>query len=216
MMVVVPLGRGFCFFRSAMLDIPVNIRMVSGWPHGMVIRMIYPFSILSHRVEMPMGIRPETIIVDHMCAPIRMVSCPCVETFHSNGIANQPNITGTQIEIIGADEADKFNPVPGVIIRNLDDRRRGHHYGCRGLNHRRRAARRDFYHTTGHHRQCPCHRERETHPPIFCFYHSTHFHKFWLSNFFHGGLCLQSPLLFMPGNLVGKLKVFRPHRLTIY
>jgi len=102
---------------------------------------------------MSTGIFPEAIIANGVFAPIMMVPFPSVETLHANGIADQPNSAGSQIEILIAHHSHVFAVHDHIIFwhhdRFLDhhwrrfhiDRRRNHNLGCDqrhapiGINH---------------------------------------------------------------------------------
>ena len=85
------------------------------------------------RLEMPIAIVPETIVADGVPAPIRMASFPSMETLQPVRFSDHPDIAGTQITILVANDADVFVAIPDVII--------GDHYWFR--NHHRRRGWRD-------------------------------------------------------------------------
>ena len=78
---------------------------------------------------MAVGVATETVVTNGMAAPIGMAVFPAVETIDAEGIADQPDIAGSEIEILVTHEADVFVTIPDVIVRN------GHHRWCD--NHRR-------------------------------------------------------------------------------
>ena len=86
----------------------------------------------------PVGIAAEAIIADGVDAPIRMATFPAVETVQAVRITDEPDIAGSEIEILVADDTDVFIAVPGVAVRNPyhhvrghDDRRSLHHHWWR-------------------------------------------------------------------------------------
>ena len=78
---------------------------------------------MSHWLNMSVCISSETVIANCVVSPISMESFPVMETRQSVWSTGQPDITGSQIEIRATNDADKFNAVPDVTVRNLDDRR---------------------------------------------------------------------------------------------
>lgn len=81
------------------------------------------------RMRVPVCI--QTIIHVHggMRAPVGVALFPLMETHQPDGIARQPVAAGTQIKIICANDADEFEAVPNIRVRNRygDDRRRDLH-----------------------------------------------------------------------------------------
>ena len=88
-------------------------------------------------------ISSETIVTNGVVSPIPMVSFPPMETLQTEWITNQPDIAGSQIEILVTYHADIFDPIPDVAV--------GNHYHW--LHHYRRRYRND--------------RCLEYHPPIW-------------------------------------------------
>jgi hypothetical protein len=84
-------------------------------------------------MDLLMGVVSETVIPNGLGAPIRMVSFPSMETRQSIPVTSQPDIAGPQIEIPVANDADKFNTIPDVAVRNHYwlNRCRSHYHRCR-------------------------------------------------------------------------------------
>jgi hypothetical protein len=66
-----------------------------------------------------------------------------MKTLQPDWITGQPDIAGSQIEIRATNDADEFNTVPDVTVRNLDYRWRdlndwrwrSHYHRCRSRNY---------------------------------------------------------------------------------
>jgi hypothetical protein len=82
------------------------------------------------------GVATETIVADGVDAPIRMTAFPAMETIQPVRITDEPDIAGSEIEILVADETDVFIAVPSVAVRNPDHHFRGHD-DRRSLHHHR-------------------------------------------------------------------------------
>jgi len=91
--------------------------------------------VVTSRLFVAMGIAAETVVANGVGAPIGMAMFPAVETVEPEGVADQPDIAGSEIEILVAHETDVFITIPHVIVRN------GHHGW--GNDHRRRRRHRD-------------------------------------------------------------------------
>jgi len=65
-----------------------------------------------------MGVFSETIIASGVVSPIRMAAFPSMETFQPVWPGEQPDITGSQIEILVPDKTDVFDTVPSVSLGN--------------------------------------------------------------------------------------------------
>ena len=78
---------------------------------------------------MSQGIFSVTIIASRVATPISVATFPSMETCQPVWSGDQPDITGSQIEILIPHQADIFDPIPSVIL--------GDHDGC-------------FHHDRGH------------------------------------------------------------------
>jgi len=67
---------------------------------------------------MAMGIFSVTIIAGGMTSPISMATFPTMETFQPVRSGDQPDITGSQIEILVSHKADVFDTIPSVSLGN--------------------------------------------------------------------------------------------------
>ena len=76
-----------------------------------------------------------TIIANGVGSPVTMVSFPSMETLQPERFTDQPDIAGSQIEILVTDETDIFDPIPGVIVRNHYRFHGRHHHRCRSHHH---------------------------------------------------------------------------------
>jgi len=72
----------------------------------------------THRHHMTVGIVTETVVADGVVAPVGMDSFPVVKARHANRIKRQPDIARPQVKIRAANDADVFDSVPDVSIRN--------------------------------------------------------------------------------------------------
>ena len=88
-------------------------------------RSFFPFVMPGLIVSV--AVVSETIIADGVVSPIRMASFPSVETLQPEWIGDQPDIAGSQIEILAANETDVFVAIPDVSFRN--------HYWLRCRSH---------------------------------------------------------------------------------
>ena len=89
------------------------------------------------RVAMPwlimsMAIVSVTIIANSVVPPIGMASFPSMKALKPEWFTDQPDIAGSQIEILVANETDVFVTIPDVTV--------GNHYRprCFSHNYRRR------------------------------------------------------------------------------
>jgi len=85
---------------------------------------------------MSIVIRPESIVTNGVLAPIAMAPLPPVESLQTEWVCDQPDIAGSQIIILIPYEANVFDAVPGVIIRDFDYRSRSDIDGRRGYVNR--------------------------------------------------------------------------------
>jgi len=110
--------------------------------------------IAPHRYVVTVSVIAIVHVANGMVAPIRVAFLPAVKAFQPHRIARDPDVTGSQIEIIRADDAYIFIAVPYVGIGHANfhghcrcrydhDRRRGwhdygrcHDYGGRDINRR--------------------------------------------------------------------------------
>ena len=92
---------------------------------------------------MSMGIFSVTIIANAVVSPIRMVSFIAMETLQPVSISDQPDITGSQIEILAINDTDVFDTIPDVSFRN---HYRSLYHQCRCHIHRLRS----HYHWGNH------------------------------------------------------------------
>lgn len=67
---------------------------------------------------MSVSIAAVEFIADGMVAPVGMNPFPVVETRRAVNIQSQPDVVGSQIVILAAHNADIFDPVPDISIRN--------------------------------------------------------------------------------------------------
>ena len=63
---------------------------------------------MPNRLDMSTGIFSETIIANGVPPPISMASFPSMETLQPEWFTDQPDITGSQIEILVANKTDEF------------------------------------------------------------------------------------------------------------
>ena len=78
-------------------------------------------------LNMSIAIGSETIIANGVLSPIRMASFPSVETLQPEWFSDQPDMVRSQIEILATNEADVFDTIPSVTVRN--------HYEPRWFSH---------------------------------------------------------------------------------
>ena len=69
-------------------------------------------------VKMSMAIVSETIIADGVTSPISMVSFPSMETLPPEWFTDQPDVAGSQIDILVTNDPDVFVTIPDVSFRN--------------------------------------------------------------------------------------------------
>jgi len=107
------------------------------------------------RYVVTVGVIAKFLVPYGMVAPVRMTSLPAVEALQPDRIARDPDVAGSQIEIIRTDDAHVFIAVPDIGIGHANfhrhcrcgcdhDRRRGwnydrgsHNYGGRRNDNRR-------------------------------------------------------------------------------
>jgi hypothetical protein len=70
------------------------------------------------RHVMTMGVRAEIHVDGGMGAPIRMSPFPIVKSREPIRVAIDPDVAGSEIIICAANNADKFDSVPDISIRN--------------------------------------------------------------------------------------------------
>ena len=98
----------------------------------MFVLLVLSLLVITPWLDMSIAIRPVTVIANGMDPPIRMASFPSMETVQPEGFTEQPDIAGSQIVILVAQETDVFVTVPDVTVRN---HYRGHFHRCRSHNH---------------------------------------------------------------------------------
>ncbi len=69
-------------------------------------------------VIMSLGIAAEMFVTNGVFAPVCMGSFPIVKARHTTRVAHHPDIAGTQIIILRADDTHIFVPVPDISVRN--------------------------------------------------------------------------------------------------
>ncbi len=87
--------------------------------------LVFPFPFrcgscprVTPRLNMSVAIGPEMIITNGVFAPIRMASFPTVKTFQPEWVSDQPDIAGSQIEILVTHETHIFDTIPSITVRN--------------------------------------------------------------------------------------------------
>ena len=78
-------------------------------------------------LNMAVPVSPVTVIASGMIPPIRMAAFPAMKALQPDGVAEQPDIAGTQIVILVTHKTDVFVTIPYVTVRN--------HYGA-GIDNR--------------------------------------------------------------------------------
>ncbi len=91
---------------------------------------IPPFRRLGRGMKMAVGIVAEPIIEGHVHAPVGMDADVGMEMTQAHGVAEEPDVAGSEVVILIADDADVFIAVPDIGIGHDihgGDRRRGSH-----------------------------------------------------------------------------------------
>jgi len=70
------------------------------------------------RMFMSLGIEAKPHVDSGVRAPIRMDFHPVLKPREPDGIANNPNVAGTKVIILVANNTNIFIAVPDVVIRN--------------------------------------------------------------------------------------------------
>ena len=86
--------------------------------------------VVAPRLNMSVGVFSVTIIARGVVSPIRMTSFPSMKAFQPVRSGDQPDIAGSQIEILVPHQSDILHTIPSVSL--------GNHYGCNlhsGGNH---------------------------------------------------------------------------------
>ena len=100
------------------------------------VALILPFLRSGRGVEMAVRIVAEPCIDGHMHAPVGMDADVGMEMIQAHGIAEEPDVAGSEVVILIADDADVFIAIPDIGIGHDihgRDRRRGRlHDGRRG------------------------------------------------------------------------------------
>jgi len=88
--------------------------MVVQWriPYGLSSLFVVPW------LNMAMGIFSVTIIASGVASPISVATFPPMETFQPVRSGDQPDITGSQIEILVSHQTDVFDTIPSVSLGN--------------------------------------------------------------------------------------------------
>jgi hypothetical protein len=76
------------------------------------------FPLVMPWLNMSIAIGSETIIANGVDSPIRMASFPSMETLQPKWFSGQPDVAGSQIEILVTNETDVFVAIPNVSFRN--------------------------------------------------------------------------------------------------
>ena len=89
------------------------------------------------------------VIADGMITPVGMNPFPGMEAHRAVGIQGQPDVAGSKIVILVANNADVFDAVPDVVVWNRLNRDGGswncyHGYGHLHLHHRSGNTHRDY------------------------------------------------------------------------
>jgi len=87
--------------------------------------------VMMPRMFMPLGVLAEFHVGRGVRAPIHVASFPPMKARQTYWIASNPDVVGTQVEILVANDADVFVTVPDVGVRNADL----HRYRGRGNLH---------------------------------------------------------------------------------
>jgi len=67
---------------------------------------------------MSLGIFSVTIIASRLATPISVATFPSMETCQPVWSGDQPDITGSQIEILISHQTDVFYTIPSISVRN--------------------------------------------------------------------------------------------------
>jgi len=104
--------------------------------------LILSFLRSGRGVEMAVRIVAEPCIDGHMHAPVGMDADVGMEMIQAHGVAEEPDVAGSEVIILIADDADVFVAIPDIGIGHHihgRDRRRGRlHDGRRGSDVNRR------------------------------------------------------------------------------
>jgi hypothetical protein len=84
---------------------------------------VFFLPVVTPWLDMAIAIFPVIVIANGVVPPIGMASFPSMETIQPEGFTEQPDIAGSQIVILVADEADVLVTIPDVAV--------GDHYGSR-------------------------------------------------------------------------------------
>lgn len=129
--------------------------------------------VVMTRHNMTVGVVTVKVVAYGMIAPVGMNFFPVMPARQSVGIQTQPDIAGTQIIILAADNADIFDTIPDVSIRNRYVhcycwwrwcRDLNCHHGCRNLHH---------YRWPGHQWQSREARYAHHNNDFFCSFHTS-------------------------------------------
>ena len=88
-------------------------------------------------MNLAMSISSVTIVAGGVAAPIRMATYPAMETCQPVRSGDQPDITGSQIEVLVPHQTDVFDAIPSVSLGNhnwFNLHGWSHHHGWRKLN----------------------------------------------------------------------------------
>ena len=104
-------------------------------------RIMLDYVVVRH--VMSVSVVAIEFVADGMVAPVGMTPFPIVEARRAASIQGQPDVVGSQIIILATNNADKFDAVPDISIRNADFHRNGRsgncYHGCRQLDFHRRS-----------------------------------------------------------------------------
>src|ERR1035441_5870218 len=69
-------------------------------------------------LDVAIAVRPVTVVADGVVQPIGMAPFPSMEAVQPERFTEEPDVAGSQIVILVANEADVFVAVPGVAVRD--------------------------------------------------------------------------------------------------
>jgi hypothetical protein len=125
--------------RDAMGDAERQVAIMRDHEGGDMNRYGLSSLFVAPRLNMAVGIFSETIIASGAVSPTSMTTFPSMKSFQPVWSGDQPDITGSQIEILVPHQTDVFDTVPSVSLGNHYWRNvhgRGDHHCRRNRNRR--------------------------------------------------------------------------------